>query len=669
MTGLQRNADVVRLASYAPLLANESHVQWNPDAIWFDNDESWESRQLGRPEALRQQRRRRGRAEHLRRSGQRAERHRRRRLPVDVVDVGGVRQRQGDLQRDRRRRCSPTSSPTPPSGRRRAAPGRRPAVATCSRPPSVNDARSIVTGAYAKDWSNYTLELDATKLAGNEGFLVGFGATAPTTSTGGTSAAGTTPARCCSAPTAAAPARSRRSRARASRPARPTTSRSSSTAHTIELYLDGELQMTYDQPGASRAGVPGRHPRRGAPATSSPRWSTPSTLPVRTQVDVSDVELEPTGTVTTLTGAVPTDTNTKADPEPRSSRGTRAGAADLDELVRLRVPGVVGHVPPDAAPPTRSRRSSRARRQRQRGQRLVRRPGHGARRPRPTTASVDRLEVSVDGGAVDQPARRVRRGRGHRRRHSHRRGAGRRRRRATSARSGPLVVGIDADRAGDPGDARRRRPHGHARPPPTPAPGSSGSSTGSASGAWTTYAGPVAVGDAATTVEHRSTDRLGNVEDARQARRSPRRAVRLLTSVTAAVAVDDPVKPAEKVQIRVQVSGSGAVPTGAVTVARGHPGAGHRKPVRRPGDPDRGRDDVQPRRPRPRGEVRRQLGVRSLDRLRARARDEERADDHEPSQEESSDKRTAGLGGRSRCAGCGDRRRGCLRRFGRCRRG
>src|SRR5688500_19857647 len=42
---------------------------------------------------------------------------------------------------------------------------------------SVNDARSIVTGPYAKDWSNYTLELDATKLAGAEGFLVGFGAT------------------------------------------------------------------------------------------------------------------------------------------------------------------------------------------------------------------------------------------------------------------------------------------------------------------------------------------------------------------------------------------------------------------------------------------------------------------------------------------------------------
>ncbi|GAA1042538.1 alpha-L-arabinofuranosidase C-terminal domain-containing protein [Virgisporangium ochraceum] len=41
MTGLERNADVVRLAAYAPLLANIDHVQWRPDLIWFDSDESW----------------------------------------------------------------------------------------------------------------------------------------------------------------------------------------------------------------------------------------------------------------------------------------------------------------------------------------------------------------------------------------------------------------------------------------------------------------------------------------------------------------------------------------------------------------------------------------------------------------------------------------------------
>ncbi|WP_229072835.1 alpha-L-arabinofuranosidase C-terminal domain-containing protein [Actinoplanes sp. DH11] len=43
MTGLERNADVVKMASYAPLLANVDNVQWKPDMIWFDNDESWGS--------------------------------------------------------------------------------------------------------------------------------------------------------------------------------------------------------------------------------------------------------------------------------------------------------------------------------------------------------------------------------------------------------------------------------------------------------------------------------------------------------------------------------------------------------------------------------------------------------------------------------------------------
>ena len=37
MTGLERNADVVQLASYAPLLAKEGHTQWNPDLIYFTN--------------------------------------------------------------------------------------------------------------------------------------------------------------------------------------------------------------------------------------------------------------------------------------------------------------------------------------------------------------------------------------------------------------------------------------------------------------------------------------------------------------------------------------------------------------------------------------------------------------------------------------------------------
>lgn len=37
MTGLERNADVVHMASYAPLLAHTEAWQWTPDLIWFDN--------------------------------------------------------------------------------------------------------------------------------------------------------------------------------------------------------------------------------------------------------------------------------------------------------------------------------------------------------------------------------------------------------------------------------------------------------------------------------------------------------------------------------------------------------------------------------------------------------------------------------------------------------
>lgn len=37
MTGLERNADVVRMATYAPLFAHVDGYQWRPDLIWFDN--------------------------------------------------------------------------------------------------------------------------------------------------------------------------------------------------------------------------------------------------------------------------------------------------------------------------------------------------------------------------------------------------------------------------------------------------------------------------------------------------------------------------------------------------------------------------------------------------------------------------------------------------------
>lgn len=43
MTGLEKNADVVVLASYAPLFARMGYTQWSPNLIWFDGEKSYET--------------------------------------------------------------------------------------------------------------------------------------------------------------------------------------------------------------------------------------------------------------------------------------------------------------------------------------------------------------------------------------------------------------------------------------------------------------------------------------------------------------------------------------------------------------------------------------------------------------------------------------------------
>lgn len=43
MTGLERNGDIVRMAAYAPLFGNVTATHWAPDLIWFNNHESTNS--------------------------------------------------------------------------------------------------------------------------------------------------------------------------------------------------------------------------------------------------------------------------------------------------------------------------------------------------------------------------------------------------------------------------------------------------------------------------------------------------------------------------------------------------------------------------------------------------------------------------------------------------
>ena len=41
ITGLERNSDVVKMSSYAPLFGHVDAWQWTPNMIWFDNLRSY----------------------------------------------------------------------------------------------------------------------------------------------------------------------------------------------------------------------------------------------------------------------------------------------------------------------------------------------------------------------------------------------------------------------------------------------------------------------------------------------------------------------------------------------------------------------------------------------------------------------------------------------------
>ncbi|MGK5739314.1 alpha-L-arabinofuranosidase C-terminal domain-containing protein [Micromonospora sp. URMC 103] len=173
MTGLERNADVVTMASYAPLLANIDYVQWRPDLIWFDNDQSWGSANYEVQKLF------------MNNVGDRV---------VPSTATGAVRTPQ------------PVTGAVGLSTWRTAA--RYDDVAVTSAdgaelfrddfsagadrwtPIAGRGSWSVVDGAYVQsdttaedtmveagdeNWRDYDLNVKATKLSGAEGFLVGFG--------------------------------------------------------------------------------------------------------------------------------------------------------------------------------------------------------------------------------------------------------------------------------------------------------------------------------------------------------------------------------------------------------------------------------------------------------------------------------------------------------------
>ncbi|RHA38020.1 alpha-L-arabinofuranosidase C-terminal domain-containing protein [Cellulomonas rhizosphaerae] len=310
MTGLERNSDVVKLASYAPLLANEDYVQWSPDAIWYDNDESWGSVNYYVQKLF---------ATNV--GDQVVPSTYAGPAPV-VPDLKGgvflstwstsaaydnVKVTSNDggatLFEDAFTDASKWQRQT---GTWAVTNGEYVQSST-----SVTDARSIVTDAYAKDWSDYTLELDARKISGSEGFLVGFAAGAPNNffwwNLGGWNNTRSV---------------LQKADGGSANEVKAIESSSITTGKTykvkvvvdgrnIKLYLDGGLQIDYtdELPTTELYQVVTRDQSTGDLLVKVVNTADRG---LRTQVAVSDVEVASTGTATEMVGN-PSDMNTKAD--------------------------------------------------------------------------------------------------------------------------------------------------------------------------------------------------------------------------------------------------------------------------------------------------------------------------------------------------------------------
>ncbi|MDQ4051593.1 MAG: DUF1349 domain-containing protein [Actinomycetota bacterium] len=556
MTGLQRNADVVRLASYAPLLSNESHVQWTPDAIWFDNDESWESASWHVQKMFGN-----NVGDEVAPSTFDGEVN----APADIDGGVFLSTWSTSAAYDNVKVTSNETGATlfedgftdagqwsAQSGTWAATDGRYVQSST-----TVNDARSIVTGAYAKDWSNYTLELDATKLSGAEGFLIGFGA-------GGTNdfywwnLGGWNNSRSVLQKANGGSA----NEVEAIEGESVTTGRTYRVkvvvdGPSISLYLDGELQMTHSEATASEK-VFQVVTRDVATGDLVAKMVNTTNAPVLTRINVADVGIEPDGTATTLSGS-PSASNTKGNPDavvPRT-RAVHGLSSSFDyELPASSVTFLRMHTS-DAVAPVVSELA-------------VTGAEAGGWYADPATVhvaatddrAVDRLETSVDGGAWTQ----------------------------MPGASGDIQVAGDGthtvevravDRSGNVGEVRPVTFGIDATAPVTKATldestrtvtltaadsgaGIAGTDYRLDGGAWTTYTAPVSVGPAATTVDFRSTDRLGTTEEAGSLAVPPAGPERG-TSTTTLTVRPDPVRSTKTAEVAVRVRAEGPV-TGEVRV-------------------------------------------------------------------------------------------------------
>jgi alpha-L-arabinofuranosidase len=172
MTGLERNADVVKMASYAPLIANEANTQWSPDMMYFNGSSvrttpNYEVQKL-----------------FMNNVGTKVVPSMQDNPASTVVPISGKIGLSTWATSARYDDVSVTGADGAPlfsddfSGTAAAWTGNGTgswSIRDGGYVQSSTTATNTMVTAGSADWSNYTLRTKATKLAGSEGFLVSFG--------------------------------------------------------------------------------------------------------------------------------------------------------------------------------------------------------------------------------------------------------------------------------------------------------------------------------------------------------------------------------------------------------------------------------------------------------------------------------------------------------------
>ncbi|TYP79842.1 LamG-like jellyroll fold domain-containing protein [Paenibacillus methanolicus] len=175
MTGLERNSDVVGMASFAPLFARQSNTQWTTDLIWFNNAQSYATPNYYVQQLF---------GNHIGQEVMPTNLTRKKASANDIAGsiVLGSWNTAVEYDEIKVAKADGTELYAENFGddaaieKWSALQGNWSVIGGSVKQSSqtTTDARlALKTGA---DWSNYTVTMKARKTSGSEGFLVGFGA-------------------------------------------------------------------------------------------------------------------------------------------------------------------------------------------------------------------------------------------------------------------------------------------------------------------------------------------------------------------------------------------------------------------------------------------------------------------------------------------------------------